>query len=257
MRGDRHFDEGLGMIRGWDLKGKALAVDSVRILGMQESIVASGLPKVAEYDPNEFHEDVLDLYEKDSLFSPPERTPESASRHVRRAVKLASCTGGESHDCFLCGIVVQANITAPRYWWPEFQRYHFADVVSSTSTMHKLKAFVEKAVALQDEGKMNEYCKLASAHFSPYTHPAVINGFMTLAGGWVKQENVDIEMLKASLPEGWLQTARITTNYRQLKTMYRQRRNHRLQEWRDFCAWIGTLPMAGELILGKEDKGNE
>ena len=225
--------------------GSALKIDNARVYGLGDSIVASGLPKVAEHDKDKFEHDSDLIWE------------DASASHTRRAVKLASCTGGESHDCFLCGIVVQANITAPRYWWPEFQRYHFADIVSSTSTMHKLKAFVEKAVALQDEGKMNEYCKLASAHFSPYTHPAVINGFMTLAGGLVKLDKMDIEMLKASLPEGWLQTARITTNYRQLKTMYRQRRNHRLQEWRDFCAWMETLPMASELILGKEDKGNE
>lgn len=213
-----------------------MKIDNENVYGLAESIVGSGLPMVAEYDAEAFGETVKHYGDKE--FS--------------RAFRLASCSGGESHDCYLCGIVVQMNVTAPRYFFAEMCRYHFIDIVSSTSTMHKLKAFVEKAIALQDEGKMNEYCKLASAHFSPHTHPAVINGFMTLAGGLVKQENLDIETLKANLPEGWLQTARITTNYRQLKTIYHQRRAHRLQEWRDFCAWIETLPMARELICGEK-----
>lgn len=224
-------------------------IDNAEGYGLDHSMVAARLPMMDQYGQALFEDDVASVASGAGS--------DRQKRIEKRAMVLASCEGGESHDCFLCGVVVQFNITAPRYFWAEFGRYHFADIVSSTSTMHKLKAFVEKAVALQDEGKMNEYCKLASAHFSPYTHPAVINGFMALAGGWVKLDKVDIEVLKACLPEGWMQTARITTNYRQLKTMYRQRHNHRLQEWRDFCAWMETLPMASELILGKEDKGNE
>lgn len=214
-----------------------MKIDNVKVYGLWNSITASGLPMIAEYDEVKFEKSV------------------DCEDGKERAVRLASCAGGESHDCYLAGVVVQANITAPRYFYAEMCRYHFIDIVSSTSTMHRLKAFVEKAIALQDAGKMDEYEKLVKAHFSPHTHPAVINGFMTLAGGLVKQENVDIETLKANLPEGWLQTARITTNYRQLKTIYHQRKSHRLQEWRDFCAWIETLPMARELICGGKDNG--
>ena len=126
-----------------------MKITNVKVYGLAESIVASGLPMLAGFDESEFDRD---CYAVGGWLNEAARLADGdAGRHLRRAKTLSSCEGGESHDCFLCGIIVQMNLTAPRYWWPEFQRYHFADIVSSTSTMHRLKSFAKAysdAVAL-------------------------------------------------------------------------------------------------------------
>lgn len=222
-----------------------MKIDNIKVYGLVESIVASGLPMVEEYSERNFSLSISFshyYWERWTSFFP------DIERHLLRAIKLASSKGGESHDCFLCGIIVQMNITAPRYWWPEFQRYHFADIVSSTSTMHRLSSFVKKAKTLPST---EELWELVGEHFDTlHTQEPVVKAWMDCA----LYGNLSLEQLKASLPEGWLQTARITTNYRQLKTMYRQRFNHRLKEWRDFCDILKhTLPMPEFFTTTKEE----
>mgnify|MGYP007122069480 CR=1 FL=1 len=123
--------------------------------------------------------------------------------------------------------------------WTEAERYHFFDIVSSQSTMHKIQdmsiadnciEYVSPVIIEEAERLRNEYNKVPSP-----------DNFLQLV---------------YSVPVGFQLTARMTTNYRQLKTIYYQRRNHRLPEWRDeFCPWIETLPMFKELVLGdKNDK---
>jgi len=212
-----------------------MRIDNVEIYGMAESIAASGLPMVADYDADKFAESV------------------KSGDGMKRAVKLASAPGGESHDCFLCGITVQMNVTAPRYWWPEFQRYHFADIISSTSTMHRLKAVLDDVTQFNDMDEASEEIK---RHFSEWTTYSTIEQFLKVFRVkhiYCATEAEEIEYLKANLPDGFLQTARVTTNYRQLKTIYHQRRSHRLKEWHDFCEWVKTLPDASQFItLDKE-----
>lgn len=188
-----------------------IRIEDTRVYGLDESIVASGLP---------------------FSFTP--------SAKEERALKLAQCKHGTGHDNWLCGVIVQCTITAPRYWWPEAQRYHHVDIVSATSTMHMLKAFVERCHACSDA---DERGRLIAAHFDPATEPTMIDGFLSMAYGCD-----DIGRIKANLPEGFLQKARITTNYRQLKTMYLQRCSHQLDEWRDMCKWIRGLPMMAEML---------
>lgn len=234
-----------------------MKIDNIKVYGLAESIVASGFPMLENYDEHNFSLDssfVFKDLEKKEL-------DDNFKKHLERAKKLASCKGGESHDCALCGIIVQMNITAPRYWWQEMSRYHFFDIVSSTSTMHRLKSFLKKAIELKretlapkyqgendaiDYEKNYDYFDLYCTHFSPATSTAVFRAFVDFAEMFLDNDN--IELLKANLPEGWLQTARVTTNYRQLRTIKRQRKNHRLNEWREFCKWIDSLPMAKELI---------
>lgn len=240
-----------------------MQIDHVRVYGLDDSIVASGFPMLETYSAVKFENelDMLGRY-KDYMTCVDMRTVpavdlsaderERVERHLTRAEKLGSCAGGESHDCYLCGIVVQMNITAPRYWWPEFARYHFADIVSSTSTMHRLKAFVKAVLASEKEGDMKAVTDLMDAHFSEDTSGEVIHGFLSVASEMMKSDKWSIEKLKANLPEGWLQTARVTTNYRQLRSMYRQRKNHPLQQWKDFCAWIETLPMMDQFLETKK-----
>lgn len=160
--------------------------------------------------------------------------------------KLANAKTGSGHDNFMNGIVVQFDLTFTNKAWVEAERYHFLDFVSSQSTMHRITKF-----------------DLDQAYIS-YVDPRII----TIMKEKVKDYNdlqADIKRLKAegkdtstlddlarskyleilySNPAGFRLTARMTTNYRQLKTIYFQRRDHRLPEWRAFCKWIETLPYA-------------
>ena len=239
-----------------DLRTDSLTIDNAHVYGLEESIVASGLPYRKSHSGEQFFTDVFALkryweYEEavESRCVPDESITgeqrERGAKHEDRARRLASCGGGESHDCYLCGIVVQMNITAPRYWWPEFQRYHFADIISSTSTMHRLKTFVDEYGAAENRGQQERMQELVREHFSSETHLEVIRAFLECA-----RSQTDIVRLKSMLPDGWLQTARVSTNYRQLKTMFRQRKNHPLPEWKSFCQYLTVLPMA-ELITGR------
>ena len=146
--------------------------------------------------------------------------------------KLAGCPTGTGHDQFLTGIVVQFDLTFSNKAWVEAERYHFFDFVSSQSTMHCIaKMDVEK--------QCNEY-----------VHPGVISVVKGLVDCYNENKTPENYLrLLYNIPSGYRLTARMTTNYRQLKTIYQQRKNHRLPEWREFCAWIEQLPYH-ELITG-------
>lgn len=146
--------------------------------------------------------------------------------------KLAAAKPGSGHDQFLTGIIAQFDLTFTIKAWVEAERYHFLDFVSSQSTMHRICKF--------DMGTA----------YNEYVDPQIIATMRRLV--WEYNENPTSDnylRVLYSNPCGMKLTARITTNYRQLKTIYNQRKYHRLPEWRDFCAWVETLPLA-EFITG-------
>ena len=146
--------------------------------------------------------------------------------------KLASCEPGTGHDQFLTGIIVQFDLTFSLKAWTEMQRYHFIDFVSSQSTMHRAAKF-----------SIDEQC-------NEYVTENTINEVKSLVERYNESQSAeDYLTLLYNLPTGFRLTARMTTNYRQLKTIYRQRKSHRLPEWREFCKWIESLPFS-ELIVG-------
>lgn len=149
--------------------------------------------------------------------------------------KLGSCQMGTGHDNFLNGIVVQFDLTFSNKAWVEAERYHFLDFVSSQSTMHRIAKF-------NIEEQCNEY--VSGVVIEELNHLVdVYNADKT-------EENY-LRVLY-NIPSGFQLTARMTTNYRQLKTIYHQRRTHRLPEWRRFCQWIEELPMFKELCLNED-----
>lgn len=172
-----------------------IRIERVEVSGLAEAIRASGFPKGNEnisYD---------------------------------RAERLGSCKPGTGHDCYLKGIVVQADITAPQYWWLQFQRYHFADIVSSESKMHMI-------MEMDLESACNEY-----------VHGTVINILMEMIDEHKANPTLyNFQYVVANVPMGLMLKARIVTNYLQLKTMYNQRKNHKLEEWDMFCKWMDELP---------------
>ena len=159
------------------------------------------------------------------------------------AVRLAQPPTGQGHDNFLNGVLVQFDLTFTNKAWVEAERYHFLDFISSQSTMHRItkfdldKAYIEytdpRIIAIMKE-KVAEYNRLQAED--------------PQAPG-LKEKYLEILY---SNPAGFRLTAKMTTNYRQLKTIYQQRRTHRLPEWRLFCQWIETLPEA-EMITGKTE----
>ena len=165
--------------------------------------------------------------------------PDSCTPEITpRTIKLAHCPTGTGHDQFLTGIIVQFDLTFSMKAWVEAQRYHFLDFVSSQSTMHRITGF--------DIGKQcNEYVK-----------PEIIDICKELVDE-CKHHPTPENYLKVlyNIPAGFRLTARMTTNYRQLETIYQQRKDHRLPEWREFCHWIESLPYSG-LITGKEGEAD-
>ena len=155
--------------------------------------------------------------------------------------KLAKVKTGTGHDCFLKGINVFMIITAPEYWWKQFERYSFQDTVSSTSTMHKILE-IELDDVLPDNIYPDTIRRLQE-DIESYNY-------------WEKESPEHAkriwERIIANLPMGFQYTRAITTNYLQLKTIYFQRKNHKLDEWKNFCSFIKTLPMFKELILDNE-----
>ena len=141
---------------------------------------------------------------------------------------------GSGHDNFLNGIIVQFDLTCTNKMWVEMERYHFIDFVSSQSTMHK--------AAHMDFAKC----------FNGYVTARTMIECNRLKAAYQEDPSAENYLrLLYNLPSGLELTARMTTNYRQLKTIYRQRKDHRLPEWREFCRWLETLPHS-EWITRKE-----
>ena len=172
---------------------------------------------------------------------------------TERTKKLGSCKLGTGHDNFLNGIIVQFDLTFTVKAWTEAQRYHFLDFVSSQSTMHKITKFdlskqyieyVDSRIISIMEEKVEKYNKLQA-----YYEDEKINMSVSEAKRIkITLDGMYLEILYSN-PCGFMLTARMTTNYRQLKTIYHQRKNHRLPEWVSFCRWIETLPLFKEICL--------
>ena len=168
-----------------------------------------------------------------------------------RTKSLGRTGMGEGHDNFLSGIVVNFDLTITNKMWVEAERYHFFQIVSSQSTMHRISKIGEnrnnfdshvdtRTLSILNE-KIAEYNRLCGL-----STPDDLN-IRQEREELLKEAYLDILM---NVPAGLKLTARISTNYRQLKTIYYQRKNHRLPEWRKFCNWMETeLPHFKELCL--------
>ena len=163
---------------------------------------------------------------------------------------------GAEHAKFLRQIFVSVDITAPLYWWKEFDTYKVGTVANSTSTMHKLSAqpitmdmfeFISNSDDLiVSQGK--SICGEWEYVFSDYIED-IIDMCENLRLKF--KETGDAAYWKALiqiLPNAYLQTRTVTMSYANLRNIYFQRQHHKLTEWNDFCNWIKTLPYHKELI---------
>ena len=207
---------------------------------------------------------VYDLEESLHAAGYPMRTSteweEAPSVTLKRGVNLSKAADWVgAHDQFLTGIRVSFDLTFSNKAWVEAERYRFLEFVSSQSTMHRITKFdleesyneyVDARVIRIMQEKVEQYNQLQEALRA--TDP-VDNYEVKRLTNMLTQKYLEILYTN---PAGFTLTARMTTNYRCLKNIWRQRRHHRLPEWREFCKWIESLPYAKELIC-YEEKENE
>ena len=160
---------------------------------------------------------------------------ETLNNDVTETVKkLARSRKGEGHDNFLNGIIAQFDLTFSIKAWVEAERYHFLDFVSSQSTMHMISKM-----------DIREQC-------NKYVTEATIKLLEELKQEYIDEPtNKNYLKLLYNTPTGFNLTAGMTTNYRQLKTIYSQRKTHRLPEWRLFCQQLEKFPCS-KFIIGEK-----
>ena len=164
---------------------------------------------------------------------------------------------GNEHRKFMRQIFVSVDITAPLYWWKEFDTYKVGTVANSTSTMHKLAT---TPITL-DCFEIDDYDRNLSLDDNPKDDDGLDN-ISTFEDDIIYVlENIRQKYLETKdkrywkelvrwLPESWLQKRTITMNYENVRNMYFQRRNHKLTEWSEaFIKWVESLPYAKELIM--------
>ena len=205
------------VLKGLNIDG-IIKVDNVRVYGLEESIVASGYPMQVNTEDMEN----VDLTEKD----------------YKRIKHLGNAVPGSGHDCFLKGIIVQFDLQVPEYIWRQLDRYHFIDYISSQSKMHRITKI-----------NLDSVC-------NRYVYDEVKEILKSIIDKYEAETDTDkkkelFNEIIANTPAGLMLTARMTTNYLQLKSIINQRSNHKMQEWRYLCDWFKTLPMLEELVCKK------
>ena len=161
---------------------------------------------------------------------------------MKRLVK-----GGPVHAKFRRMITVYVDLTAPLYWWKEFDTYKVGTVANSCSTMHKIAAkeftlddFSHERLVIATQAVLENVIECLNTYRNIY-NAAKDPGY---------KENCFHQMIQL-LPSSYNQKRTVMLNYEVLANMYEWRKNHKLHEWRELCKWIETLPYS-EIITGKE-----
>ena len=151
---------------------------------------------------------------------------------------------GSDHRKFMRQIMVSVDITAPLYWWKEFDTYKVGTTANSCSTMHKIH---EKEFTMSD---------FSHEHLDPFSWDCLNNTIVCmninrLAFIKTKDKQFWWQMIQL-LPTSYNQMRTVTMNYEVLLNMYHARKHHKLDEWHTLCEWIESLPYAKDLIMIKE-----
>jgi hypothetical protein len=152
---------------------------------------------------------------------------------------------GTDHRKYLRMIFISVDITAPLYWWKEYDTYKVGTVANSTSTMHKIHS------------KPFELSDFSTDHMTPESIE-VMKGFIAyleqvrLKYIETKDKQDWYDMIQL-LPSSYNQMRTLTFNYETAANIYRSRKDHKLAEWREMCEWIRTLPYAKEIITMEEE----
>ena len=205
-------------------------ITNLKVYDLEETLVASGYAMIEEYDESTVKNQTETLMGYLSEFN---GSYKEDNKHYKRAIKLSKAPLNSGHVSFAKGIAVNMDITFTNKAWIEFQRYHFADIITGMSTMHRISKF-----------------DLDSA-FNDYTDEVVVNRLKELQEQYLETKSKeDYLKLLYSTPSGLLMTNRVTTNYLQLMNIWSQRHNHRLPEWQQFCEeLIEKLPLFKEFLI--------
>ena len=197
-------------------------IQDLNVYDLEKTLIASGYAMVEDYSEEMLQNELKTLSED-----------LTNNKHYKRALKLTKAALNSGHPNFLSGILVSMDVTFTNKVWVEWQRYHFQQIVTSQSTMHRISKFD------LDEA------------FIEYVDQEVIERLKELQKEYNDNKTMDNYLkLLYSTPSGLKLTARVTTNYLQLMTMYQQRHHHRLPEWRQFCdELIAKLPLFDDLLV--------
>ena len=213
-----------------------MKIKNVKVYGLESSIIRSGYPmQVGE------PEDLVEHYIQRQMFP--------SAKNKDRAFKLANTPIGSGHNNFLKGIIVQFDLKYPQYFTPQLQRYHWIDIISSQSKMHKLTS-VDNIIHSSNDfvlcsiaNEVNSLIRIYNKETFPFTY-VDNSGEKSI----IESKEECFQYIISNLPMGYEMWMGISTNYLQLSTIYQQRKTHKLKhDWGYFCNWIKTLPLS-ELI---------
>lgn len=229
-----------------------LEITNTKVYDLEECVVASG---------------------NSMRTSPVQYNDEEFQKGLERCKKLCKHGGGSGHTNFRTGIRVSFDMKYTQYITKQFQRYHWFDYVNSSSLMHRItkmdftkccNKYVSKATIRQMQTLINFYNMLEMHKTDEWEE--VFNDVLKDYEIFVESEYGKDDLPKSiyksdyiydcymriisNCPMGAELFVRISTNYEELATMYKQRRNHKLKEdWGVFCKWVEGLPYAKELII--------
>ena len=154
------------------------------------------------------------------------------------------CNAGSDHRKFLRQIFVSVDITAPLYFWKEYDTYKVGTTANSTSTMHKIHA---------KEFEIGDFsCERMLPSTKQLLWLSIIPELNDLREEYNKNKDKDVWYAMIQLlPSSYNQMRTCTMTYENLRNMYHSRKKHKLDEWHTFCEWVETLPYAKELIVGE------
>lgn len=227
-------------------------IKDVKVYDLEECIIASGY--AMRIEPYDYLEESVDG---------------NLNHHIERCKKLVKASKNSDihcHDNFLTGIRVSFDIKYPQYLSPEMQRYHFFDIVTSMSKMHRLsKMTLRKATnkytspesILEAQKQIDKYNELlADSSITKYSYWDTSTKYnkKIVVEGREEALYTSFMVMLSSVPLGLELWMRVSTNYKQLQTIYYQRRYHKLKEdWDAVIKMIEELPYFEEFILGNND----
>ena len=197
-------------------------ITNMCVYDLEESLVCSGYAMIDEYNSKQASAQANSLILGDG-----------DNKHYKRALKLTKAPLNSGHVSWAKGVVVNMDITFTNKAWVELQRYHFIDIITGMSTMHRISRF-DLTTAFNEYVDKNIIIHLKEVQKEYKLNPTPENYLKLLY----------------STPSGLLMTGRVTTNYLQLMNIYQQRHTHRLPEWRLFCQQlVDELPLFKELLI--------
>lgn len=229
-----------------------IKIENVEVMGWEAAIRGMRNPMNSWEKSDSTFSDVFDDYE--NLHSYYMKSADIGKNDLDLMTRLNNA--GTDHRKFMRMIVVYADITAPLYWWKEYDTYKVGTVANSCSTMHKI---AEKEFTLEDFSY--EHLDIRTRKILEEIIKA-LNDYRTLyinynpddfeIQGCPSKKDIWWQMIQL-LPSSYNQKRTVMLNYEVLANIYKSRKNHKLDEWREFCGWIKALPYS-ELITGGTDE---